>query len=90
MRHKMSLLVAVLVMLAAGPLPAARAACDPSDRIDRTTADDARRKIEAAGFRNVSGLSKGCDNYWHGRAVQGGAPVNVLVSPEGKVQIEGD
>lgn len=90
MRRKMILLAAVLAMVAGGPLPAARAACDPGDKVDGTTADDARRKILAAGYTQVTGLTKGCDNFWHGRAVQGGAAVNVLVSPQGKVQQEGD
>mgnify|MGYP003352491465 CR=1 FL=1 len=41
-------------------------------RINGTTAPDARRKMAAAGYSNIHGLMKGCDNYWHGIATQNG------------------
>ena len=78
--------VATLFMVASGP---AWAGCMAGERIDGTTADQAKRKIEAAGFTDVRDLSKGCDNYWHGEAMKGGAPVNVVVSPDGQVLTEG-
>ncbi len=90
MRRNLCLGMAVLALAMAGPLQVARAACDPGDRVDNTTADDARRKIEAAGFAQVRGLAKGCDNFWHGAATKAGAPVHVLVTPQGRVQVEGD
>src|SRR5262249_46632468 len=58
--------VATLFMVASGP---AWAGCMAGERIDGTTADQAKRKIEAAGFTDVRDLSKGCDNYWHGEAM---------------------
>lgn len=64
--------------------------CHFGEVIDSTTADDARRKIEAAGFSNVHGLKKSCDNFWHGQAVLNGVAVNVALSPAGKVMLEGN
>ncbi len=64
------------------------AACDPEDKPDKTTATDARKKIEAAGYRQVTDLKKGCDNVWHGRAVKDGVPVAVMVTPQGQVMLE--
>jgi hypothetical protein len=68
--------------------PAAWGACDPEDKPDKTTATDARKKIEAAGYRQVSDLKKGCDNVWHAMAVKDGKPVAVLVTPQGQVMLE--
>ena len=64
--------------------------CHFGEVIDGSTADDARRKIEAAGFTSVHGLKKSCDNFWHGQAVQNGLAVNVVLSPTGRVMIEGN
>jgi hypothetical protein len=63
--------------------------CHFGEIIDSSTADDARRKIEAAGFSAVTGLKKSCDNFWHGQAIQDGQNVNVVLSPAGKVMLEG-
>ncbi len=68
----------------------AHAACDPGDRIDRTTAADARKKIEGDGYKKVHDLKKSCDNFWHGLAEKDGAEVRVAVSPQGQVYREGD
>jgi hypothetical protein len=63
--------------------------CAPGDKIDGTTASDAQKKLEAAGYSNVTGLVKGCDNVWHGQARgNGGAQVNVAVMPDGSVAQE--
>ncbi len=78
--------LAAVVMLAAGP---AWAGCSPGDKIDGSTADQARHKIEAAGYTQVSDLKKGCDNYWHAIAMKDGASVGVVVSPTGEVMTEG-
>jgi hypothetical protein len=64
--------------------------CAPGDKIDGSTSDQARKKIEAAGYRKVSGLKKGCDNSWHGLAEKDGNPVHVVLNPEGLVLPEGD
>ena len=63
--------------------------CHFGEVIDGSTADDARRKIEAAGYTDVHGLKKSCDNNWHGPAMLNGAPVNVMIRPDGRVVQEG-
>lgn len=75
-----------VIVLAAGP---AWAGCEAGDRIDGSTADQAKHKIEAAGYSNVTGLQKGCDNYWHAVAMKDGASVGVVLSPKGEVMTEG-
>jgi hypothetical protein len=67
----------------------AQAGCMAGDRIDNTTADQAKRRIEAAGYRDVHDLKKGCDNYWHSTAMKDGQVVYVGVSPHGDVMREG-
>ena len=64
--------------------------CDPSDHLDNTTIPMARQKFEAAGYSQIQGYRKGCDNYWHAHAMKGGVAVNVVLSPDGNVMTEGD
>lgn len=64
--------------------------CTEGEVIDSSTPDEARAKIEAAGYREVVIKSKGCDNFWHATAVRDGRPVNVVLSPDGLVLTEGD
>jgi len=89
--------LAAAILLAAlftGPAPPligpARAACDPGDRIDKSTIDEARQKIEGAGYRAVRQLRKSCDNYWHGIAMKDGNEIRVVLSPQGRVMRDGD
>ena len=86
--------VAALIMAAAGPVWAADSAvqcgCAPEDKIDGSTAAEAKRKIEAAGFDQVRDLTKSCDNFWHGRALRDGREVYVVLSPQGHVLTEGN
>jgi hypothetical protein len=86
---------AIAVAFGAGCAPplvnlAEASECVPGDKIDASTAETARKKIEAAGFRQVEDLQKGCDNFWHGKATKDGAPVNVVLSPQGQVMTEGN
>jgi hypothetical protein len=46
--------------------------------------------MEGASFSGVHGLTKGCDNVWHGLAMKDGASVHVAVQPQGQVMQEGD
>jgi len=62
--------------------------CAATDKIDGSTAEQAKAKLEAAGYTNITGLNKGCDNVWHAQASNGGNPVNVMVSPDGTVNQE--
>lgn len=70
--------------------PATQPGCHFGEIIDATTADDAKRRIEAAGYTNVRDLKKSCDNFWHGRASINGVETNVLVTPDGRVRPEGN
>ena len=63
--------------------------CHFGERIDGTTADDAAKFAQAAGYTSVTGLKKSCDNNWHGQAMLNGAPVNVMITPDGRVLQEG-
>jgi hypothetical protein len=63
--------------------------CHFGEKIDNTTAADATRFLKNAGYSSITGLKKSCDNNWHGQAVLNGAPVNVMVTPEGRVVQEG-
>ncbi len=83
-----------LVALAAGSVPPvvnnALAVCSPSDFINATTATDAAKAIENAGYTQVQVYEKGCDNAWHAHADLNGNPVNVVWNGEGQVVTEGD
>jgi hypothetical protein len=62
--------------------------CAAGDKIDASTAAQAKAKLEAAGYTEITGLNKGCDNVWHAQAKNAGNPVNVMVSPDGSVNQE--
>lgn len=64
--------------------------CAPGDKIDGSTAETARKKIEAGGYQKVTGLRKGCDNAWHGKAQKDGAEIRVVLSPQGQISPEGE
>ena len=59
--------------------------CEFGERIDGTSAADAKRRLRGAGYTDVRDLRKGCDNVWHARAQQGGFDVNVAVEPGGQI-----
>lgn len=63
--------------------------CLPGDKIDGSTAEQAKAKFEAAGYSAVKIIRKGCDNFWHGSGVYGGVPGFMVLSPDGKVMPEG-
>lgn len=84
----------LFLTLAAGMTPAlvghASAGCAPGERVDGSTADDARKKMMAAGFTDVHDFRKGCDNAWHAQAIKNGKSANVVLLPNGHVMEEGD
>jgi hypothetical protein len=48
------------------------------------TVDLAKRRIEAGGYANVSGLNKDTDGVWRGKATgRNGKPVDVTITSEG-------
>lgn len=94
MRKNAIFLAALLTLVAFGTRPAvippAYAACEPGERIDKSTADDARKKLMTAGYSNVHDLKKGCDNVWHAIATHNGKEGRVALEPSGKIYPEGD
>ena len=89
--------LAIIAVLAAGAIgfgPAevgvAHAGCDADVKLDHSTADQARKKMEAAGYRQITELKKGCDNYWHAKAMKGATAVRIVLTPQGEVLTEGD
>jgi hypothetical protein len=95
MHSKVSLFVGSLFLALAGgsgvPLvDNALAACSAIDVINGTTAADAAKAMEKAGYTHVEVYAKGCDNSWHAHAILNGAPVNVVWNGEGQVVTEGD
>jgi hypothetical protein len=49
---------------------------------------NARARIEADGYKNVQGLNRGPDGKWHGKALRGGAEVDVTVDAAGRVSAQ--
>jgi hypothetical protein len=49
------------------------------------TTDQAKSRIEAAGYSNVSGLRRDSKGIWEGKAAKDGLTVNVTLDANGKV-----
>ena len=49
------------------------------------TMGEARRRIEKGGFTQVTGLKKDADGIWRGKAMRGGASVDVYCDYQGNV-----
>ncbi len=49
------------------------------------SAAEARRRIEASGFAQVTGLTKDQKGVWHGKALKNGATVRVYCDYQGNV-----
>jgi hypothetical protein len=86
--HALSLALA-LAILAGMPDPA-HAACDAGTKIDDSTVETATKLLEAAEFRQIRELKKGCDSFWHATATKNGIVSKVSLSPQGVVTVEGD
>jgi hypothetical protein len=57
----------------------------PAAGANSFTEGQAKSRIEAAGYSNVSGLIKDKDGIWRGRASKGGSPVDVALDFQGNV-----
>jgi hypothetical protein len=57
----------------------------PAAGANSFTAAQARSRIEAAGYSNVSPLVKDKDGIWRGTASKGGTTVNVALDYQGNV-----
>jgi hypothetical protein len=49
------------------------------------TRDEARSRIEQAGYTQVAGLIQDAEGLWHARAIRDGRPVNVALDYKGDV-----
>jgi hypothetical protein len=49
------------------------------------TRDEARSRIERAGYTRVAGLIQDAQGLWHARAMRDGRPVNVALDYKGDV-----
>jgi len=49
------------------------------------TRDEARSRIEQAGYSRVAGLIQDAQGLWHARAIRDGRPVNVALDYKGDV-----
>jgi hypothetical protein len=67
------------------PTPPTQAATTPFTTESAFTADQAKSKIEAKGYSNLSGLRKDAKGVWRGKATKDGLPVSVTLDSEGKV-----
>ena len=92
MQWKSSAAAAAIIALAIGAAQPALAQnnCQFGERLDGSTAADAKKRIESAGFTQVRIGKKGCDNVWHATAVMNGDSLNVALTPEGQIFRETD
>ena len=87
MKHIVLPAAAVLALAFAAP---AFAGCDPGDKLDSSTPEQVKKKLEAAGYTAPHDLKRGCDNVWHAAATKDGSAVRVILTPEGKTYRDGD
>ncbi|WP_158240717.1 PepSY domain-containing protein [Telmatospirillum siberiense] len=96
MSSKSSIAMAAVVVLAGLSLApqfaheAHASGCDANDKIDKSSADMARKAMAKAGYLQIHALKKGCDNFWHGQATRNGVAVRIVLSPHGQIETEGD
>ena len=64
--------------------------CNYGEVVDSSTPDQAKAKMEAAGYSSVTILSKGCDNVWHAHGIYAGQATNLNLAPDGQVKPEGN
>ena len=65
--------------------PDPRTAAAPVAGANSFTEKQARRRIAAHGYANVSGLTKDAQSIWRGKATKGGAPVSVALDYQGHI-----
>jgi hypothetical protein len=53
-----------------------------------STEGQAKAKIEASGYNNVTGLNKDSYGVWHGKAEKDGNAVNVSLDSQGNIKTE--
>jgi hypothetical protein len=58
---------------------------NPEAPVHSFTSDQAKSRIEAKGYSNVSGLQKDTDGAWRGKAIKDGNPVSVILDFQGNI-----
>lgn len=96
---KTSIIVALAITLGSGaalaqggpsggstarPIEASPSAGMPASGVISNEAE-AKRRLEAAGLRNVSQLVRGTDGQWHGTAIRNALPVTIAVNAKGEI-----
>jgi hypothetical protein len=71
--------------VASVPRPDSRPAAAPAAGANSFTETQARDRIEAHGYADVSGLVKDAQSIWRGKATKGGAPVSVALDYQGNI-----
>ncbi len=66
------------------------AACEPDEKLDKTTVDTTRQLLTKAGYKNIHDFRRGCDNTWHVKATKDNTEQNVVVLPDGTITTESD
>jgi hypothetical protein len=65
--------------------PDAKDAVPPVAGANSFTEGEARRRIEANGYTNVTELRKDANSVWQGRAMKGGTSVHVALDYQGTI-----
>jgi hypothetical protein len=59
----------------------------PAPGANSFTEGQAKARIEARGYANVSDLAKDTNGFWRGKAMKDGKPVNVTLDYQGNVTV---
>jgi hypothetical protein len=65
--------------------PQAKPVATPVEGANSFTEAQARSRIEGQGFTSVTGLTKGDDGVWRGKATKGGSTADVALDFKGNV-----
>jgi len=65
--------------------PDSKNAAAPAAGANSFTESEARSRLEAHGYTSVSGLTKDDQSIWRGKAMKGGALVNVALDYQGNI-----
>jgi len=65
--------------------PDAKGVAPPVAGANSFTEGEARSRIEASGYTNVTELKKDAQSVWHGRAMKGGTSVRVALDYQGTI-----
>lgn len=65
--------------------PDAKGAAAPAAGANSFTEREARNRLEANGYTEVTGLKKDENSVWHGKAMKAGASVNIALDYQGTI-----